>query len=76
MLLTVTVRTPSEEVFQGKAASVILPGESGVFEVLPFHKRILSRLVTGTISVDERDIPIKRGIVMVDQNTVTVIAED
>lgn len=46
-----------------------------MFEVLPFHKRILSRLISGNIFIDERFFPIKRGIVMVNQNKVTIIVE-
>ncbi|MCP4650262.1 MAG: hypothetical protein GY853_09325 [PVC group bacterium] len=74
-LLEVTVLSPEEIVFQGKAYRVIFPGENGVFEVLPFHKRLLSRLLSGTIIIDEEMIPIYRGIVRVGDNTVTVIME-
>jgi F-type H+-transporting ATPase subunit epsilon len=76
MLLDVSILSPIRVVFEGKAKRVILPGESGTFEILPFHKRFLSRLVTGTITVDEQGIPIRRGIVKVNQNTVTIILEE
>lgn len=71
----VTVITPRKVVFSGKARSVILPGEGGVFEILPFHKSILSRLVGGTLIIDEESILIKRGVVKMHQNNVTVIVE-
>jgi len=75
MFLNVTVLTPKGVVFEGKAGSVILPGEQGVFNVLPFHKRLLSRLVSGTLFIDDQSLPIRRGIVKINQNKVTVIIE-
>ncbi|MBU2064206.1 MAG: hypothetical protein KKF93_07425 [Candidatus Omnitrophica bacterium] len=74
-LLTVTVLSPELIIFQGKAERVIVPGESGVFEILPFHKRILSRLLSGTIIIDAEYIPIYRGIIQAGENSVTIIME-
>lgn len=76
MFLDVTILSPIEVIFEGKAKSIILPGEEGVFEVLPFHKRILSRLISGRLFIDEQSFPIKRGIVKVNQNKVTIIMEE
>jgi F0F1-type ATP synthase epsilon subunit len=76
LLLDVSVFSPKEIIFQGKAKSVMLPGEQGVFEVAPFHKPILSRLVSGTLFIDEQHFSVKRGIVKVFQNNVTVIIEE
>lgn len=76
MLLDVSILNPIKVIFEGKAKRVILPGEAGTFEILPFHKRILSRLVAGTIIVDQQGIPIRRGIVKVNQNMVTIILEE
>ncbi|MDD4938735.1 MAG: hypothetical protein PHI60_01060 [Candidatus Omnitrophica bacterium] len=76
MLLDVSVLSPQEVIFEGKAKSVVLPGEIGVFEVLPYHKRILSRLLSGDVVIDGQKITIKRGIAKVDQNKVTVIVEE
>lgn len=76
MLLDISVLSPKEVIFEGKAKSVILPGEQGVFEVLPFHKRLLSRLISGTLLIDEESFPIRRGIVKVEQNRVTIIVEE
>lgn len=75
MLLDVCILNPKEIIFEGKAQRVSLPGERGIFEVLPFHKRILSRLVCGTLLIDAQSIPIKRGIARVELNKVTVIVE-
>lgn len=76
MFFDVTVLSPREVIFEGQAKSVILPGEEGVFEVLPFHKRILSRLISGKLFIDEKNFPVKRGIVKVNQNKVTIIVEE
>lgn len=76
MLLNVLILNPIKVIFEGKAKSVILPGEEGVFEILPFHKRILSRLVSGRIILDQQAIPIRRGIAKADQNVVTIILEE
>lgn len=76
MLLNVSILNPTGVIFEGKAKRVILPGEEGVFEILPFHKRILSRLITGRVVVDQQGIAIKRGIVKVNQNNVMIILEE
>jgi F0F1-type ATP synthase epsilon subunit len=69
MLLKVKVLSPQEVI-------VIFPGEQGVFEVLPFHKRLISRLIAGQLFVDDRAFAIKRGVVQVDQNEITVVVEE
>ena len=76
MWLDVCVSSPKEVIFEGKARNVILPGEQGVFEVLPFHRSILSRLISGTLVIDEQTIRIRRGVVRVHYNKVTVIVEE
>lgn len=76
MLLDVSVVSPIKIIFEGKARSVILPGEQGVFEVLPFHKPILSRLITGTIVIDDTSFSVLRGAVKVYQNKVTIVLEE
>ena len=74
--LDVTILAPQTVIFEGKAQSVIVPGEQGQFEIQPFHKRIISRLMSGMIIVDGESFPIKRGIVKVNQNRVVVIIEE
>jgi len=71
----VTVLSAHELIFEGQANRVILPGEAGVFEVCPFHRPLMSRLLPGLIVVDEQAIPIQRGVVRVDRESVTVITE-
>ncbi len=76
MLLDVQILSPINIIFKGKAASVVFPGENGVFEVLIFHKQIMSRLLRGIVSVDGKDIYIKRGVVNVNKNKVLAIVEE
>ena len=76
MFLDVTMLSPRGVLFEGKAKNIIVPGEQGTFEVMPFHKRILSRLVSGRLYIDEKGFPIQRGIIKVNQNNVTIIAEE
>jgi len=74
-MLEVTFCTMEKTIFEGKAKSVVLPGETGVFEVLPFHKNFFSRLLSGWVIIDKKEYPLKRGIVKVDRNRVTIIGE-
>jgi len=75
-MLDVFIINPQEILFEGKARSVILPGEYGVFEILPYHKEFMSRLLTGAITVDDKSYFIKRGIAKVDRNKVTIVIEN
>ncbi len=75
-MLSVTIMSTIKIVFKGEAESVILPGDTGVFEVLSFHKRVLSRLLKGIIEVDGREFPIARGVAKVDRNNVMVVIEE
>ena len=73
--LEVSVITPDQTLYQGKAHSVIMPGYMGVFEVLPHHKNLLSLLGMGDFIVDGNVIPIWRGIVKINLNNITAIVE-
>jgi len=75
-MLNVLVTSSTKVLFKGKAKSIILPGEYGIFEVLPYHKCLLSRLLKGIIEVEGREFAIKRGIVKVDRDMVTAIIEE
>ena len=74
-MLELSIRTPEQILFEGRAASIILPGEMGVFEVLPFHKPLMSRLISGIIIFGQTKISITRGIVRVAGNKVTAIIQ-
>ncbi len=74
-MLNVTIISPGRVIFEGQADSVILPGETGLFEVLPFHRPLLSRLIGGEVVVDGSSLPIRRGIAKVEADAVTAIVE-
>lgn len=76
LLLDVSVLSPKRVIFSGTARSVSVPGEQGVFEVFPFHKHILSRLVSGILFIDRQKLNIQRGIIKVEHNRVTIIVEE
>ena len=75
-MLDVVIVNPHRVIFEGEAHSVIFPGEQGTFEVLPFHKSIMSRLLGGDIVIDGQCLGIHRGIAMVESNSVAAIVED
>ena len=72
----VLIATLDRVVFEGKAKSLILPGENGTFEVLPYHRKLLSRLKEGPIILDGSTFPIRRGVAKVGPADVTVIVEE
>ena len=72
----VKIASPERMIFEGNASSLMLPGERGMFSIMPFSKPILSRLVRGIIDMDGNELKIKRGIVQSGFNDVTVIVEE
>lgn len=72
-----TVITPNKVLFEGEAWSVFLPGASGEFEVLEWHKAIVSLLRPGNIIINwDKEIPVKNGAVrMSGDELVAVVGE-
>ena len=62
-------------IFQGKASSVILPGEEGELSVLDFHQSIISCLKDGMIRIDNTPIAIKRGIARMQGEELCILVE-
>jgi F0F1-type ATP synthase epsilon subunit len=75
-MLNVTIMSTIKIIYKGQAETVIFPGDTGVFEVMTYHKRLMSRLLKGFIEVDGRQYPIERGVVKVDKNKITVVVEE
>ena len=73
--MQVLILSPQEPLFTGQAERVICPGEQGVFEVTPFHRPLVSRLIAGSIVVDTQAFAIQRGIVKVDRDVITALVE-
>lgn len=74
-MLQVRIVSPEGVWFNGRALSVVCPGESGTFEVLPLHRPLLTRLRKGALEVDGKTLAIKRGIMSVADDIVTVVVE-
>jgi len=74
-MLDVMLISSEEVVFEGKAASVIFPGEYGVFEILTYHKPVVSRLIRGDVIIDGRMYPVRRGLMGLNHNKATIIVE-
>lgn len=70
-----SIVAPGGVVFEGKAQRAIFPGKNGTFEILVNHKPLLSRLRSGTIIVDQKEIPVLQGVVRVLSNRVLAIIE-
>ena len=73
--LEVMITSAEQVLFEGTARSLTFPGEAGTFEVLPLHRPLMSRLLAGVMLVDERPLPIRRGVVRVADDVVTVVVE-
>ena len=74
-MFSVLMLSHNEVVFEGKAESVVLPGDTGEFEILDFHHDILSLLAEGNIIIDGVNHPVKRGIARFDNGCLTALVE-
>ncbi|MBI4340959.1 MAG: hypothetical protein HY598_01610 [Candidatus Omnitrophica bacterium] len=74
--MDVAILSLHEVLFNGTAQQVIVPGEQGIFEILPMHRPVVSLLLPGTIVIDEQKVlSIRRGVVKVAFDQVTAIVE-
>lgn len=72
--------TPDKSVYNGDAASVVVPGSAGPFEILKNHAPIISTLEDGEVIIrqgkgDQQRLFIKGGVVEVLDDHITVLAE-
>ena len=71
--------TPDEKIFAGPIRSITLPGAAGELTVLPGHTFLLSTLARGKIvyrnSLGNNTVTITGGLVEVERDTVTVLAQ-
>ncbi len=74
-MFNVTLLDQAHVIFDGVAKSVILPGDEGEFEVLDFHKPVVSSLKRGEIIIDNMGFPVARGIMRFYKDTMTVLVE-
>ena len=73
------IASPQKQVLGRMVGKVTLPGEKGLFTVLPGHAPLISSLLEGDIVYSEGDkdevVRIKSGFVEVRDNKVSVCAE-
>lgn len=75
-MFPVTIVNPQKVLFEGQAEKVFLQGDEGEFEVLEYHRPIISCLRKGRIVIDGKKIlKIKGGIARFEQNSLVVLAE-
>jgi len=73
-MLDVSIINQAQVIFEGVANSVIVPGDYGEFEILPFHWPIVSLLRKGEIVIDNMGFPISKGIVrFADEKLVALV---
>ena len=76
-MINATIITPQRVLFEGKAHSLFFPGTTGEFEILEFHKPIISRLKAGGIIIDnEKRIPIRGGAMRVISDELVALVEE
>lgn len=74
-----TIAKVGENLFDGEALSVELPGADGVFTVLPHHEALVSTLVRGEAKVRTLDgntklfAIVEGGIAEISNNQATVL---
>ncbi len=75
LMIEVSVINQAQVIFEGVANSVVLPGDYGAFEVLPFHWPIVSLLKKGEIVIDDMGFPISRGIARFGEEKLVALVE-
>ncbi len=73
-----TIARVGENLFDGEAVSVTLPGEEGVFTVMANHEAFVTPLKSGEAQVETADgakqtYVIEKGIAEVSSNQTTVL---
>ncbi len=78
--MTLEILTPEKKLYTGEVYGVLLPGITGLFEVLDKHAPLVSALGKGNLKIlkDKKEslhYSIKSGFVEVLNNKVTVLVE-
>ncbi|PVX52343.1 ATP synthase F1 subcomplex epsilon subunit [Balneicella halophila] len=74
--------SPDKKLYTGKVRLVQFPGADGYFEILKDHAPMISLLKEGNIkyieldSTEEKLIEISGGVVELNNNEITVLAEE
>lgn len=72
-----TIITPAKTVFEGEVEHVTLPGELGPFQVLKGHAPLVSTLIEGPLTYQDKKglhtIDIKGGVAEIGNDKVTIL---
>lgn len=76
--LHVILASVGETLFDGAATSLKVPGEAGVFEILPHHEPIVSSLTSGAVEIrlnknEVMPFTIEGGVVEFSNNRAVVL---
>ncbi len=74
-MIEVSIINQEQVIFEGIANTVIVPGDYGEFEVLPYHWPIVSLLRKGEIIIDNMGFPISKGIVRFSKKKMVALVE-
>jgi len=73
----ISVMTPDALLYQNEVESVFFTGDTGEYELLPYHYPVLGILTQGNIVMNWREaVPIKFGIVKFFANDCIVLVEE
>ncbi|MSR77425.1 MAG: hypothetical protein EXS63_04280 [Candidatus Omnitrophica bacterium] len=76
LILDTRPELSQKPIYEGNSSSVILPGTEGEFEILDFHKPIISKLKNGTIVVDNsREVLIQGGIAKMQFQSLVALVD-
>lgn len=78
--MTLEIVTPEKKIFSGDVYGVLLPGITGLFEILDRHAPLVSALKKGNLKILKgknsfENYTIQSGFVEVINNKVTVLVE-
>ncbi|MCX6820288.1 MAG: hypothetical protein NT019_03355 [Candidatus Adlerbacteria bacterium] len=77
--MKLVIATVNENLFDGEAVSVTVPGTAGEMTVLTHHEPVITTLKKGTIIVRElndiepREFPIESGVLEVRSDGATIL---
>ena len=77
--MKIEIIAPDQEIYNGEASLLQLPGIDGLFEILNLHAPLIAALKKGKIKVENQGnvqyFEINGGVVEVLKNKVLVLAE-
>ena len=70
------IMNPDRIIFEGEISNLFVQGDTGEFEILPYHYPVLSLLREGTLIIDWKySLPVKKGVLRFFKNACVVLVE-